>query len=189
MNQSITTKTIPKSIFSTHSLAVMAMSAAILCISAYITITLPNGSHLTFMNFMITLIILLFPASQAVCIIGVWLLMGLIGIPVFAGGNAGVAYLFGPFCGYNIAFLLNALWIPILCGKTYQKVRYTFAAIISVILVDIIGSLWLMVSSHLSLPAAFIAGFLPFIVLDLVKAVVAAQIVPAFRKIVYNEIK
>ena len=42
-----------------------------------------------------------------------------------------------------------------------------------------------MIASGCSIKAAFVAGFLPFIALDLVKAVVAAQIVPAFRKLIY----
>lgn len=169
-------------VFSTRSLVMMAMFAAVLCISAYISITLPNGSHITFLNFMITLIVLLFPSSQAVCIIGLWFLMGSIGIPVFAGGSAGIGYVLSPWGGYNIAFLIMAVLIPLTVGKTYSRVRYTAMSILSVILVDIIGSLWLMAFSHLSVSAAFAAGFLPFIVLDLVKAVVAAQAVPVFRK-------
>ena len=57
-------------------------------------------------------------------------------------------------------------------------------AILSAVLVDVIGSLWLMVNSGISIQSAFIAGFIAFIPLDLVKAVVAAQIVPQLRKIV-----
>jgi biotin transport system substrate-specific component len=178
----ITTNTQNKEIFSTRSLVMMAMFAAILCISAYISITLPNGSHITFLNFIITLIVLLFPSSQALCIIGLWLLMGIIGIPVFAGGNAGIGYVLGPWGGYNIAFMMMAFFIPLTLGKKYSRTRYTIMSILSVILVDVIGSLWLMALSRLSVAAAFAAGFLPFIILDLVKAVVAAQIVPVFRK-------
>jgi biotin transport system substrate-specific component len=168
--------------FSTRSLVLMAMFAAVLCISAYISITLPNGSHITFLNFIITLIVLLFPSSQAFCIIGLWLLMGIIGLPVFAGGNAGIGYVLSPWGGYNIAFLIMAVLIPLTLGKKYSRIRYTIMSIFSVILVDIIGSLWLMAFSQVSISAAFAAGFLPFIVLDLVKAVVAAQVVPVFRK-------
>ena len=75
--------------------------------------------------------------------------------------------------------------IPILRGKKYNRIRYTIVAILSAVLVDTIGSLWIMVASGCSFKAAFVAGFLPFIALDLVKAVVAAQIVPAFRKLIY----
>lgn len=187
MSQQTTVKANPKNIFSTHSLVTMAMFAAILCVSAYISIPLPNGSHITFLNFIITLIILLFPVTQSICIIGLWLLMGCVGLPVFIGGNAGIGYLFGPFGGYSIAFLMNAILIPFLCGKNYHRIRFTCTAIISVVFVDFIGTLWMMFSSHMSFPAAFIAGFLPFIALDLIKAVVAAQIIPAFRRIIYNK--
>lgn len=186
MNQLNAAKAKPETVFSTHSLVTMAMFAAILCISAYISIPLPNGSHITFLNFIITLVILLFPISQSVCIVGLWLLMGCVGLPVFIGGNAGIGYLFGPFGGYSAAFFLCAIFIPLLCGKNYQHIRYTCAAIISVVFVDLMGTFWMMVSSHMSFPAAFIAGFLPFIVLDLVKAVIAAQIVPAFQRIIHN---
>ena len=179
---SIITKSSPKHIFSTHSLVIMAMFTAILCVSAYISITLPNGLHITFLNFMITLITLLFPVNQALCIIGVWLLMGLIGLPVFAGGMAGLSYIFGPFGGYSIAFLLTAGFIPFLCGKHYHYLRYLFAAITAVIFVDLFGSIWIMYMSHISFLAALFTGFFPFIILDLVKAVAAAQLVPIFQK-------
>lgn len=187
------TKQQPSSAFSTHSLVMMAMFAAVLCISAYISITLPNGLHITFLNFIVTLIALLFPSTQAVCIIVLWLLMGILGIPVFVGGNAGIGYLLSPKGGYSVSFLVIALLLPLTLGKKYNRIRYTIMSILSVIVVNLIGSAWLWwwsktgsEASPLSFSAALIAGFLPFIVLDVIKAVIAAQIVPAFRKIMYR---
>ena len=87
-------KTISK--LSTRCLVIMAMFTAVLCVSAYITITLPNGSHLTVLNFIITIIVLAFPIRQALAIILSWLLLGIIGVPVLAGGNAGIGYILGP---------------------------------------------------------------------------------------------
>lgn len=186
MNHQTAVKAAPQKLFSTHSLVIMAMFAAILCVSAYISIPLPNGSHITFLNFIITLITLLFPVSQSVCIIGLWLLMGCVGLPVFIGGNAGIGYLCGPLGGYSVSFLITAILIPLLCGKNYRRVRCTCAAVISVLLVDLIGTFWMMFLSHMSFPAAFMAGFVPFILLDLIKAAVAAQIVPAFQRIMHQ---
>lgn len=45
-----------------------------------------------------------------------------------------------------------------------------------------------MIIGGINLKAAFIAGFLPFIVLDTIKAIVAAQIAPVFRRILNNAI-
>lgn len=176
--------TAKKQLFSTKSMVQMAMFAAILCVSAYISIPLPNGSHITFLNFVSTLVALLFPCSQAVCITLIWMLLGIVGVPVFIGGQAGLGYLFGPWGGYNFAFVVVALLLPLIRGKNYNRIRFTIVSLFSVVLVDLIGTVWLMISNGSSFPTAFLAGFVPFILLDAVKAVVVAQIVPAFRRVI-----
>lgn len=173
-----------KQLFSTKSMVQMALFAAILCVSAYISIPLPNGSHITFLNFVSTLVALLFSCSQAVCTTLIWMLLGIVGVPVFIGGQAGVGYLLSPWGGYNFAFVVVAILLPLIRGKNYNRVRYTIVSLLSVVLVDLIGTVWLMISNHLDFPSAFLAGFVPFILLDAVKAVVVAQIVPAFRRVI-----
>ncbi|MDO4166620.1 MAG: biotin transporter BioY [Eubacteriales bacterium] len=172
--------------FTTQNIVIMAMFAAILCISAYLSIPLPNGSHITLLNFAVTLIALLFPASQSFCIVLVWFLLGSVGVPVFIGGNAGIGYILGNFGGYSLSFLLIAILVPILTGRKYNRIRATIVAIFSAVLVDLFGMLQWMLLGHLSLTQAFVAGFASFIVLDLVKAIIAAQIVPAFRLILHT---
>lgn len=178
------TKPLTKTSFETKSLVIMALFAALLCVSAYISIPLPNGSHITALNFVVTIIALVFPLQQSLLISLVWLLLGAVGVPVFIGGGAGVGYLAGPYGGFSFAFIVIAVLLPIVCNRKYNRIYFTVMAILSAVLVDVIGSLWLMVNSGISIQSAFIAGFLPFIPLDLVKAVVAAQIVPQLRKIV-----
>ena len=88
-----------KSKFSTYSIVMMALFAAILCVSAYISIPLPNGTHITLLNFVITLIALVFPLAESFFIGLIWMLLGLVGVPVFVGGQAGPGYLFGTYGG------------------------------------------------------------------------------------------
>lgn len=172
--------TMTKNRFSTQSLVIMALFTAVLCVSAYISIPLPSGSHITALNFIVTIIALVFPLKHAAFIIITWMLLGCVGVPVFIGGNVGIGYLFGPLGGFSLAFLLVAIILPILCRRKYHRIYFTIVSICSVILVDLCGSLWLMIS-EISLKAALAAGFLPFIALDLVKAVIAAQLVPQIR--------
>ena len=171
-------------LFSTKSLVTMALFAAVLCVSAYISVALPNGMHVTFLNFVSTLIALVFPWQQSFLIVLVWILMGSVGIPVFIGGNAGIGYLLSALGGYTLAFLAVSFFVPLLCGKKYNRIRYTIIAVLSVIFVDVAGMLQLMFLQGLTLKQAIIPGFLSFIVLDLIKAVVAAQIAPAFRNVI-----
>lgn len=189
MNQANTIPTKTEKLFTTRSLVTMALFTAVLCISAYISIPLPTGYHITFLNFVIILILLLFPVKKSACIIGLWLIMGCIGVPVFIGGQAGVGYIIASGGGYSVAFFLCAFFIPLMRGKKYQRIRYTLVAIVSAIFVDLVGTVWIMAVTHITFPAAFVVGFIPFIALDLVKAVVAAQIVPAFQKVMQNDVE
>ena len=96
-----------KSKFSTYSIVMMALFAAILCVSAYISIPLPNGTHITLLNFVITLIALVFPLAESFFIGLIWMLLGLVGVPVFVGGQAGPGYLFGTYGGFSFAFIFR----------------------------------------------------------------------------------
>ena len=173
-----------KNKYSTKTLVTMALFTAILCVSAYISLTLPNGSHITFLNFIVTLIALVFPVSQSFMIVLVWMLLGCVGVPVFIGGNAGIGYLFGALGGYSIAFIFVSILLPTLFRKKYNRIRAAIFAVLSVIFVDFVGMLQLMYVQELSFAQAIIPGFLSFIVLDLVKAVAAAWVAPAFRNVI-----
>lgn len=181
-----TTQTTNKPAFSTYKLVMSALFAALLCISAYINISipLPGSPHITLLNFVIILIALLFAVKEAFLTIFVWMLLGAVGIPVFIGGGAGIGYLTGPWGGYTVSFLVIAIVLPLIRGAKYKRIRYTIVAIIGVILIDIIGMIWLKFYNALPWSAAFLTGFVSFLPLDLLKAVVCAQIVPAFRRVI-----
>ncbi len=178
------TATVTGKKFTTQRLALMAMFAAILCVSAYISVPLPfTGYHVTFLNFIIMLIALIFPLEQSALISIVWLLLGAVGVPVFIGGNAGIGYLMGPLGGYTFSFILVAIFLPLLRGTKYNRIRYTVVSLASVVFVDLFGMVWLKFMNHMPWATAWVAGFFSFIILDLVKAVVVAQIIPAFNRI------
>ena len=170
----------------TKRLVVSALFAALLCIGAYISIPLPipGAPHITMVNFVLLLIALLFNVGESFLIVAVWMLLGIVGIPVFIGGKGGIAYLIQPWGAYTWAFIVVAILLPLIRGKSYNRIRYTITAIIGVVLIDLIGMFYLMAMSHYNFMTGFTMGFLPFILLDLVKAVVAAQIIPAFKKVI-----
>ena len=179
-------KTAGRSAFTTRTLVMMAMFAAILCVSAYISIPLPimGAPHITLLNFVILLIALLFSSVQAFLVILVWMILGALGIPVFIGGAAGVGYLLNAWGGYTLSFLVIGLLLPVLRGTKYSRLHYTAAAVFGALLIDFLGMLYLMAMTHIGLKAGILTGFLPFLPLDLIKAAVAAQIVPAFRRLI-----
>ncbi len=174
-----------KNKFTTQEIVTMAAFAAILCVSAYLSIPSPfsGGAKITLLNFVIMLVILVFPLRDSLTIIALWMILGLVGIPVFVGGQSGLGYLFGLYGGYAFSYIIVAIIIGLLKGKKYGRIRYTIFAIVMAVLVDLIGMLWWKITGNLTWSSAFLMGFVGFIPLDIVKAVIAAQIVPAFKKL------
>ncbi|ANK59236.1 biotin transporter BioY [Loigolactobacillus backii] len=106
--------------------------------------------------------------------ITIYLLLGLIGLPVFAGMASGIGALFGPTGGFLFGFLLTG-WIT---GSYLQHFGYHYFHAITANLLGafatlIMGTIWLAFSGHLSATAAFNAGFMPFIVPAIIKAAAA----------------
>ena len=177
------TKTIQK--MSTKRLVMCALFAALLSVAAYISIPLPlpGAPHITMINFVLFIIALLFAPMDSFLIVMVWLILGIVGVPVFIGGKGGFGYLIQPWGAYTWAFPIVALVLPLIRGKKYNRIWYTVVALIGVVIIDAIGMFYLMAMSGYDLATGFTIGFLPFLPLDVLKAVVAAQIIPAFKKV------
>lgn len=106
----------------------------------------------------------------------VYVLLGIIGLPVFAGGKAGIGVLFGPTGGYLLGFILAALVI----GKIVQMKpdpglpRLLLALFTGNLVIYAAGITQLMLSTHLSVQKALLVGVLPFLPGDLFKVIAAA---------------
>jgi biotin transport system substrate-specific component len=105
-----------------------------------------------------------------------YLLLGAVGVPVFAGFGAGPSALLGPTGGYLVAYPLMAwlvAWlIQIWAGECYWKRAGAMA--LSLIPCYLLGTAWLAVYLDKSFAAAAMAACVPFIPFDLLKALLAA---------------
>lgn len=103
-----------------------------------------------------------------------YLAFGILGVPFFAGQGSGLAYLLGPTGGYLFGFIITAgvigYCIPF-CEKS--RVQQFFLILIAGQLLFIPGIYWLKISLQLTWAEAVVKGFLPFIVGDLLKVVLA----------------
>jgi biotin transport system substrate-specific component len=106
--------------------------------------------------------------------------LGLIGLPVYSDGSHGASVLFGVTGGYIIGFILSAALVGWLAERQWDrkilKALATFAA--GSLAVFAIGLPWLAVVAQLNLQQTLEGGFYPFIFGGIIKAVIAAGLLP-----------
>ncbi len=125
----------------------------------------------------------LLPPRYAMLSQAVYLLVGALGVPVFAGGQHGLGVLVGPFAGYLWAY-------PVAAGLgsvvAHRRRRGALAGglIVALLIVYAGGFLGLMVGAGMSPLKAFLAGVLPFIGWDAIKGVIAYPIITQLTALV-----
>jgi biotin transport system substrate-specific component len=106
--------------------------------------------------------------------------LGLVGLPVYSDGSHGAGVLFGATGGYIIGFIVSAALVGWLAERQWDrkvlKAIVTFVA--GSVVVFAIGLPWLAVVLHTDLPTTLQYGLYPFIIGGIIKAVIAAGLLP-----------
>lgn len=167
-----------------RALTNIALLAAITGALAFVVIPLPfSPAPITGQSLGVMLAGLLLPPGQAAMSQAVYVFLGAIGLPVFAGGASGIGVLLGPIGGYLWGFMAGAYAIGAIVatrGKRNAAVGAGFLIFAStiggILVVHALGVLQMALVTGLPLARAAAVGALPFIPGDLVKAVAVGMI-------------
>lgn len=168
---------------SIQQLAVIGVMAAVICILAPFSI--PIGVvPISFTNLAIYIAIYVLGTKKGTISCLIYLLIGLVGIPVFSGFTGGPGKLFGPTGGYLIGFAFMALISGIFIDRFITKMYLCFVGmLLGTAVCYLLGTIWLAYQASLSFHAALAAGVIPFIPGDLIKIIIAMLIGPQLRKV------
>jgi len=152
-----------------------ALFAAIIMVLGFISFPLPfSPVPVTGQTLGIMLAGSILTVRQVILSVSTFLFLGIVGVPVFAGGTGGLGIIVGPRGGYLIGFLIGAVVIALLRGKKKNILRLGLANIVGGIgVIYIFGVLWLSYVTELGLSKAFLVGALPYIPGDLFKVFAA----------------
>lgn len=160
------------------------MMLAVMIVCAQITIPLPL-IPLTLQTFAVGIIASLLPLIDGFQVILVYILLGVVGLPVYAGFSSGTAALLGPTGGYLVSFvvyqLVTAAWLT-RSARSAQQIL--LANCCGALLNLLIGSLWMIPVLHLSWQQALLTGLVPFLLPALIKIVVLLPIVLRLKGLV-----
>ena len=157
----------------TKDLAIMAFFAALTAICSQIQIPLPY-IPINLALFSVHLCGILLGSKRAVLSQSVYLLLGLIGLPVFASFKGGPGVLFGKTGGYIIGYLLCALIDGLIAGKDENLPRMMIQMLAGTFFCYLFGTIWFMFLTRTSLALSLSYCVIPFIPGDIVKIVLAA---------------
>ncbi|MCK8826201.1 biotin transporter BioY [Natroniella acetigena] len=164
-----------------QDLTYSALFAALLASVAYLVIPLPfSPTPITLQTLVVMLAGAILSTKQAGLSILIFLLIGFSGAPVFSGGSAGIGVLAEPTGGYLVAYPLGAILINLLAKKDSYYQTALAMVLGGVVVIHLFGVIWMSFVTEMNLTEAVIAGSLPFIPGDLIKAAVAT---PLSRKI------
>ena len=154
----------------------IALCTALLSVSSLIVIPLPFSiSVLSIHTFAVNIIALIMRPASAACTLLLYLVMGLLGLPVFAGGTAGPDKLFGPTGGFYFGFLVAVAVMGVLKGKSVDFKRYLLVTLlIGMPIQHFLAILFMCFYNGFNVIGAFFTISLPFIIGDVVKCVAAS---------------
>lgn len=168
----------------TKTLALIGVMAAITCILGPLSIPLPfSPVPISLTNLAVYFSIYVLGMKKGSISYVIYLLIGLVGIPVFSSFTGGPGKLLGPTGGYLIGFLFMAVICGLFIDKWPEK-RYMgfLGMVIGTLVCYLFGTVWLAYQAGLSFEAALAAGVLPFIAGDVVKMLIAMFIGPEIVK-------
>ena len=168
----------PDSIFKEVPILIGFNLVLVLC--SYVSINLPfSPVPITGQTFGVLLIAMALGRTRSVALVTAYLLEGLAGLPVFAGGAAGFGALIGPTGGYLLGFLAAAYLVGHLADKGWDKnyLKSTIAMTLGTAIILALGLAWLV--RFVPLETLFAMGLYPFIPGAILKIAVAAVILPS----------
>lgn len=147
-----------------------------IALSAFVRIPLPfTPVPLTLQTFFVLLSAAFLGIRLGVFTQLVYILLGVIGVPVFTGTLTGLVYLTGPTSGYLFGFIFAAILVASLI-KYAKDNLFLITAIFCLadFLLLLCGATWLKISLHLTWVRSLFIGFIPFLLGDVLKASLAA---------------
>lgn len=160
----------------TRDLVVCSLFAAMTAVLSQISIPLPNGIPLTLQLLAVFLCGVILGAKKGFISTLVYVALGAIGLPVFAGFTGGFQYIVGYSGGFIISFPLVAFIIGFVSEKTDNMVLILLSTILGLIVSYTIGTLVFSLVTNTSISASLAACVIPFIFTDLLKCFIATFI-------------
>ncbi len=178
-----------------RSIVLTSLFAALIATGAYLAIPMAPVP-ITLQTFFIIAAGLIGGRKIGMSAVGIYLIAGAIGLPVFSGGSGGVAHLVGPTGGFIFGALLSTFIAGIFSDlarripdestdettKTSATLLLIIGGVLAALAIYLIGLPWLKVTLEFTWAKTFTVGMIPFLIGDTIKTVAAITLARLFLK-------
>lgn len=183
----------------TRDLTMIAMFASLTAVGAFIKIPLPIVPF-TLQYFFCALGAMILGSKKGALSQSLYVLMGLIGIPIFTQGG-GIQYIFNLTFGYLIGFILGAFVIGKIAENTKKitNIKILIACILGLIIIYLFGVIHMYIIYNFYLGQVVgiwkiinigILAFLPGdLILSLMISIVGVKVIPVLRRLGYVNVE
>ncbi len=151
-----------------HRISLTAAFVALIAVGGWVSLPIPPVP-VTLQTFFVLLAAVVM-GRYAVLPVFVYLLLGILNMPVFHNGLAGIGVLMGPTGGYLIGFIPAVL----LAGLAYEQENIIVRAAgiaAATLTIYLFGITWMAYSTGMALAQAVLLGLVPFIAGDVLKGI------------------
>lgn len=167
----------------TRDIVLIGVFAAMICVFAPFSV--PVGPIPVSLASFAVYIAAVLGAKKACAAVGIYILIGALGLPVFSGFSGGISKIAGLTGGYIIGYMFCALLSGIIIERAgNKKSAYPMAFIIGTAALYAFGTAWFMIQSGNGLYESLLACVIPFLIGDAVKIAAASVVVYRLRN--YN---
>lgn len=170
-----------RSVFTVREMVFTAICAALICILAPISV--PVGAiPISLGTFAIYFSAALLGGKRGTAAVIVYIMLGMVGLPIFSSMRGGIAVLLGATGGYIIGYIPLALLTGVF-SDIRSKMNWTMPVgmVLGTAALYTFGTAWYIIMTGSTLAAALTACVVPFLVFDAVKMVLAALLASVLR--------
>lgn len=165
----------------TKTIVSVGMFTAVLAVLSILKIPMPSGVPVTLQTFAMALCGYVLGAKKGTLSTGLYLLIGAIGVPVFAGMTGGVSCL----VGYSGGFLWGFIFLTLFSGLAWKgknKVLHIVFGLVGLAICHLLGTVWYAFVASISIWNSFLLVSVPFLLKDVISVVAAYLVAVAVRK-------
>lgn len=174
-----------------QSIVYASLFAALIACGAFLAVPIPiSPVPIILQNLFVLLAGLLLGGRWGLASVAIYILAGAVGLPVFTGGKGGVAHFLGPTGGYLVGFAAAVFATGSIARQTETSTgRDITAVIVGTLCVYAFGVPWLKAVTGMPWEKAFLAGMVPFLPGDGLKAASAVILARALRPVIQRQIQ